>query len=184
MVGRRACGPARSKARAAHRSCSQASVLSARRRKARDHTCRVQQVRLAGGIFARRPDRFSWCGSPNAQLARPPRRTGLQQARLALGSLRRSLRRADRRRAVARPYREGCDSASRAARNTDTRLRAPRRPHADARRRARPRWRRSRRVGGGSSAVKAGHPALLERQDCTLVAWYRSIYAPRTGGGV
>jgi len=26
------------------------------------------------------------------------------------------------------------------------------------------------------------HPALLERQDCTLVAWYRSIYAPRTGG--
>src|SRR5262249_32694250 len=24
--------------------------------------------------------------------------------------------------------------------------------------------------------------ALLEREDCTLVAWYRSIYAPRTGG--
>src|SRR5262249_53164920 len=42
------------------------------------------------------------------------------------------------------------------------------------RRRARPRWRRSRRA--------SGHPALLERQDCTLVAWYRSLYAPRTGG--
>src|SRR5215831_10494824 len=26
------------------------------------------------------------------------------------------------------------------------------------------------------------HPALLERQDCTLVTWYRSVYAPRTGG--
>src|SRR5262249_4445249 len=26
------------------------------------------------------------------------------------------------------------------------------------------------------------HSALLERQDCTLVAWYRSLYAPRTGG--
>ena len=26
------------------------------------------------------------------------------------------------------------------------------------------------------------HPALLEREDCTLVAWYRSLYAPRTGG--
>src|SRR6516165_8951110 len=26
------------------------------------------------------------------------------------------------------------------------------------------------------------HPALLERQDCTLVAWYASLYAPRTGG--
>src|SRR6516164_9864276 len=26
------------------------------------------------------------------------------------------------------------------------------------------------------------HPALLGREDCTLVAWYRSIYAPRTGG--
>src|SRR5438034_834364 len=25
-------------------------------------------------------------------------------------------------------------------------------------------------------------PALLEREDCTLVAWYRSVYAPRTGG--
>src|SRR5262245_57281511 len=37
MVGRRACGPSRSKARAAHRSSSQASVLSARRRKAWDH---------------------------------------------------------------------------------------------------------------------------------------------------
>src|SRR5262249_1977284 len=26
------------------------------------------------------------------------------------------------------------------------------------------------------------HPALLERQDCTLAACYRSLYAPRTGG--
>src|SRR5215469_14422702 len=26
------------------------------------------------------------------------------------------------------------------------------------------------------------HPALLEREDCTLVAWYPSLYAPRTGG--
>jgi hypothetical protein len=25
-------------------------------------------------------------------------------------------------------------------------------------------------------------PALLEREACTLVAWYRSVYAPRTGG--
>jgi len=24
--------------------------------------------------------------------------------------------------------------------------------------------------------------ALLEREDCTLVAWYPSLYAPRTGG--
>src|SRR5262245_55219417 len=24
--------------------------------------------------------------------------------------------------------------------------------------------------------------SVLEREDCTLVAWYRSIYAPRTGG--
>src|SRR6516165_12470914 len=26
------------------------------------------------------------------------------------------------------------------------------------------------------------HPALLGREDCTLVAWYRFLYAPRTGG--
>src|SRR6516225_8188263 len=26
------------------------------------------------------------------------------------------------------------------------------------------------------------HPALLEREDCTLVAWYPSLYAPRAGG--
>src|SRR6516162_7091573 len=26
------------------------------------------------------------------------------------------------------------------------------------------------------------HPALLEREDCTLVTWYRSHYAPRAGG--
>src|SRR5260370_31673391 len=40
----------RSQTRAAHRSRRQASVLSARRRKARDHTCRVQQVRFAGRL--------------------------------------------------------------------------------------------------------------------------------------
>jgi len=32
--------------------------------------------------------------------------------------------------------------------------------------------------------VTAQHPVLLEREDCKLVAWYRSLYAPRTGGGV
>src|SRR5262249_15643746 len=26
------------------------------------------------------------------------------------------------------------------------------------------------------------HPAHVELQDCTLAAWYRSLYAPRTGG--
>src|SRR5262249_31794052 len=26
------------------------------------------------------------------------------------------------------------------------------------------------------------NPAHLEREDCTLVTWYRSLYAPRTGG--
>ena len=31
---------------------------------------------------------------------------------------------------------------------------------------------------GGSNQ----HPALLERQDCTLVAWYPFLYAPRAGG--
>jgi len=58
-----------------------------------------------------------------------------------------------------------------------------------SRRRARPRWRRSRRAGGGSSAVEAEdcgrsnqHPALLERQDCAVAACYRSTYAPRTAG--
>src|SRR5262245_3896572 len=57
------------------------------------------------------------------------------------------------------------------------------------RRRARLRCHRSPRAGGESSAVKAEnwgrsnqHPALLGRQDCALVACYRSLYAPRTGG--
>jgi hypothetical protein len=72
--------------------------------KARDHTSRVQQVRLAGGIFARRPGRLSWCELRDAQPAQPSRRTELQQARLPLVSLRRPLRRGDRGRAVARPY--------------------------------------------------------------------------------
>jgi len=42
---------------------------------------------------------------PHAQPAQPSRRTGLQPARLPLGSLRRALRRAGRGRAVARPWR-------------------------------------------------------------------------------
>src|SRR5262249_7115104 len=49
-------------------------------------------------------------------------------------------------------------------------------------RRARPRWRHSQKAGGGSSAVEADerggsnqHPALLEREDWTLVAWYRAL---------
>jgi hypothetical protein len=44
--------------------------------------CRVQQVRLAGRVFARRADRLSWCGLRDAQPTRPSRRAQLQQARL------------------------------------------------------------------------------------------------------
>src|SRR5262249_49495 len=33
-----------------------------------------------------------------------------------------------------------------------------------------------------SSIFGGGLPALLERQDCTFVAWYPSLYAPRAGG--
>src|SRR5262249_36989180 len=32
--------------------------------------------------------------------------------------------------------------------------------------------------GGGNKR----NPTLLGREDCTLVAWYRFLYAPRTGG--
>ena len=46
----------------------QASVLSTRRRKARDHTCRVQQVRLASCVFARRPDRHACADHPMPNL--------------------------------------------------------------------------------------------------------------------
>jgi hypothetical protein len=122
--------------------------------KRENHTCRVQQVRLAGGIFARPPDRLSWCGLRDAQPAQPSRRTELQQARLPLGSLRRSLRRADRGRAVARPYHESAAVPVGAWMWTPA-VRTSRGPHTDARatpRRARPRWRRSRRAGGGSSS--------------------------------
>src|SRR6516164_2927987 len=35
---------------------------------------------------------------------------------------------------------------------------------------------------GGHSGGSNQHPALIERQDCTLVAWYPSLYAPRAGG--
>jgi ABC transporter substrate binding protein len=30
--------------------------------------------------------------------------------------------------------------------------------------------------------IAEANPAVLEREDCTLVAWYPSLYAPRTGG--
>ena len=36
--------------------------------------------------------------------------------------------------------------------------------------------------GGGISEGSNQHPALLGREDCTPVAWYRSLYAPRAGG--
>ena len=55
--------------------------------------CRVQQVRLAGRVFARRTDRRAWCGPSDAQPTQPSRRTGLQQARLSMGSLWGTLRR-------------------------------------------------------------------------------------------
>src|SRR5262249_7696028 len=44
--------------------------------------------------------------------------------------------------------------------------------------------RHSQRVGGGSKpTTEVGSNRILpEREDCTLVAWYRSLYAPRTGG--
>jgi len=40
-------------------------------------------------------------------------------------------------------------------------------------------------VGAEATSDRGGsnqYSALLERQDCTLVAWYRSLCAPRTGG--
>jgi hypothetical protein len=59
------------------------------------HPRRVQQVRLAGSFCARRPHRLSWCEPFDAQFTRPPRRTGLSEARLDVGPLRGALRRAD-----------------------------------------------------------------------------------------
>ena len=38
--------------------------------------------------------------------------------------------------------------------------------------------------GGGISEGSNQHPALLGREDCTPVAWYRSLHAPRTGGAM
>jgi len=67
MVGRRACGPARLQARAAHRSSSQASVLSARRRKARDRTCRLQ--RLPAADCTARPNPFCRVGFGSAAVS-------------------------------------------------------------------------------------------------------------------
>jgi hypothetical protein len=32
-----------------------------------------------------------------------------------------------------------------------------------------------------ASSERRQHPVLLERKDGTLVAWYRSLYAPRAG---
>src|SRR5262249_20580168 len=46
-----------------------------------------------------------------------------------------------------------------------------------------PRQARRQRLSLAATEVESNqHPALLEREDCTLVAWYRSLYAPRTGG--
>jgi len=39
--------------------------------------------------------------------------------------------------------------------------------------------------GGGKADARSAskqHPASFKRQDCTLMAWYRYVYAPRTGG--
>src|SRR5262249_10282204 len=39
--------------------------------------------------------------------------------------------------------------------------------------------------GGGRADARSAsnqHPASFKRQDCTLVAWYRYVYAPRAGG--
>src|SRR5262249_19735728 len=47
------------------------------------------------------------------------------------------------------------------------------------------RYRRKDPTGGGRSAVPDVRPARAGDRavrDCTLVAWYRSIYAPPTGG--
>jgi hypothetical protein len=51
-------------------------------------------------------DRRTWCGLRDAEPAQSSGRTELQQAGLPLGPLRRALRRANRGRAVARPYHE------------------------------------------------------------------------------
>jgi hypothetical protein len=102
--------------------------------------------------FARRTDRRSWCGLPDAQPARPPRRNGLSEARLDMGPLRRALRRADRGRAIARPYHGRCGSVGGNVLDVDARLRAPRRPHADARLRADARG----RDGGIRQTLAAG----------------------------
>src|SRR5262249_45496023 len=61
--------------------------------------------------------------------------------------------------------------------------------HQSSSRRARLPWRRSQELAAGvvqwkpKTEVEAtSNLALLERQDCTPVAWYRFLYAPRTGG--
>src|SRR5215470_4907692 len=62
-------------------------------------------------------------------------------------------------------------------------------PHANARLRADARGRDGRvRQELAVGVVEAGdgggnkrNPTLLGREDCTLVAWYRFLYAPRTG---
>ena len=45
--------------------------------------CRVQQVRLAGRVFARRADRLSWCGLRDAQPTQPSRTADASHFRLA-----------------------------------------------------------------------------------------------------
>jgi hypothetical protein len=74
-------GPTWSQARAAYRSSSQAGVLSARRREVRDHPRRLQQVRLAGCISARRSDRLSRC-----RLCDAPTYSTISPHRIAVGS--------------------------------------------------------------------------------------------------
>src|SRR5262249_42280385 len=37
-------------------------------------------------------------------------------------------------------------------------------------------------VEAGDGGGNKRNPTLLGREDCTLVAWYRFLYAPRTGG--
>src|SRR5262249_48344093 len=61
--------------------------------------------------------------------------------------------------------------------------------HQSSSRRARLPWRRSQELAAGVVQWKAkteveatSNLALLERQDCTPMAWYRFLYAPRTGG--
>jgi hypothetical protein len=124
-------------------------------------TCRVQQVRLAGGIFARPPDRLSWCGLRDAQPAQPSPRTELQQARLPLGSLRGVLCRANRGRAVARQYHEDAAAAHR------TRARHPV-LHRNWRQPCRCWHHRARNAVHGHQGIRSASPEARRISICTL----------------